>query len=337
MINGHGDDLYEFGGVRINFSSNIYSHFDHQALFGFLSSRMPTIANYPEPVPYSLEKKLAERHGVSKDNVLAANGATEVIYLIADAWQGATSYILQPTFAEYADACRMHGHDVGTIRNLGEIRNERSLAWICNPNNPTGTLISKSRLLKLAAACPDVFFVIDQSYWAYTEKAVVEAAEAVALPNVILLYSMTKDYAVPGLRLGYMTANAGIVAAVGKRRMPWSVNQLAIEAGKYLLGHSSEYRIDAAGLCEERLRVADELKKLGIATCPSDSNILLCQLPFGDAGSLKKRLAERYGILIRDASNFPTLGPRHFRIAVQSAYDDNELLKAINEILSDDE
>lgn len=336
MINGHGDDLYRFGGVRINFSSNIYSHFDHSGLFRFLSGRLGGIANYPEPVPYSLEKELAARHGTAAENVLAANGATEAIYLIAGAWQGAKSLILKPTFSEYADACRMHGHEVYGIRDVCEIRNARSLAWICNPNNPTGAVIDKRRLLSLARDCPHVLFVFDQSYWAYTAKETVDASEAVAMPNVVLIYSMTKDYAVPGLRIGYMVANAGIISMVGRRRMPWSVNQLAVEAGKYLLAHSGDYHIDAAVLCEERRRVAGRLDELGVATYPSDSNILLCRLPFGTAGSLKQRLAERYGILIRDAGNFDGLDARHFRIAVQTAEDDDDLLKAINEILTDD-
>lgn len=334
MINGHGDDLYRFGSVRINFSSNIYSRFDHSALFDFLSARLRLIANYPEPVPYSLEEKLAGKHGVSNGNVLATNGATEAIYLIANAWHGARSLILQPTFAEYADACLMHGHEVVGIKSIDEIHNERSLAWICNPNNPTGTIVDKRRLLSLAHECPDVLFVIDQSYWAYTEKDTVEAREAVSMPNVVLLFSMTKDYAVPGLRLGYMVANECLVSAVAKWRMPWSVNRLAIEAGKFLLEHSAAYRIDASALCEERRRVAGRLNELGITTHPSDSNILLCELPSGESKYLKKCLAERYGILIRDASNFDGLGLRHFRIAVQSAEDDDELLKAINEILS---
>lgn len=107
MLNGHGDDLQRYKNIRINFSSNVYNHFNHDGLFAHLAACLPRVVNYPEPAPVSLERKLASMLDLNPAEVMVTNGATEAIYLIAQAFQGAASSILQPTFAEYQDACRM--------------------------------------------------------------------------------------------------------------------------------------------------------------------------------------------------------------------------------------
>ena len=113
MIIGHGDDAYRFDRqIRANFSSNVYGHVDLTPLKEHLAARMDVIGNYPEPEPYTLEAALAERLGIAADNVCVTAGATEAIYLIAHAFSGCRSDILQPTFSEYGDACRLYGHRI---------------------------------------------------------------------------------------------------------------------------------------------------------------------------------------------------------------------------------
>ena len=113
MIVGHGDDLWRFGRpIVANFSSNVYGGVDLTALKEHLAASLEAISHYPEPEPYTLERALATLHGIEPGCVCVTNGATEAIYLIAQAWRGNRSCILQPTFSEYADACRLHGHFV---------------------------------------------------------------------------------------------------------------------------------------------------------------------------------------------------------------------------------
>ena len=88
MIDGHGDDAYRYGHIRGNFSSNVYTHVNHDSLNGHLFRQMACIRTYPEPEPYTLERELAARYQVSPENVCVTNGATEAIYLIAQAWRG---------------------------------------------------------------------------------------------------------------------------------------------------------------------------------------------------------------------------------------------------------
>lgn len=331
MIQGHGDDLYKYNKVEINFSTNIFNHFNHSALFAYLAERLPRITSYPEPEPLTLERALAKRLDVEPENVIATNGATEAIYLIAQCFKDGDAHILQPTFAEYADACRLHGCKVKTIASLGKDDGFKAgdTVWLCNPNNPTGKVTANEEVISVISANPEMVFIIDQSYSSYTTHKVLSAGEAVSLRNVLILNSMTKDFGIPGLRLGYVTGGRKLIDRLCSKRMPWSVNQIAIDAGLYLVDHSDDYRVDAAGLSLERERVAALISAMGIKTYPSDSNMLLCQLPRLSAAELKAHLVDEYGILIRDASNFEGLTERHFRIAVQTVGEDDKLIKAL--------
>lgn len=330
MIEGHGDDAYKYKAIKINFSSNVYNHVDHSGLRQYLFRQMETIRTYPEPEPFSLEKVLAEQLHLSPKEVCVTNGATEAIYLIAQTFRNRTSAILMPTFSEYADACRLHGHKVISIYNLNNLFDKVNLVWLCNPNNPTGEVKEKSALKDCIIKHPNCLFVIDQSYEFFTLKPLLTAQEAVQLPNVILLHSMTKRFAVPGLRLGYITACNHLLNEIRLQRMPWSVNQLAIEAGYYLLQSSSDYDIDISLLLSEKERLSDSLLSIGgMEIWPSDTHYMLIRLRMGKASALKEYLAIEHGILIRDASNFEGLNEQFFRIATQTPEENDKLIECI--------
>ena len=332
MIDGHGDDAYKYGQkIRIKFSSNVYNHVNHNGLREHLYHRMESIRSYPEPEPYSLEQALAHSlHLSDGKEVCVTNGATEAIYLIAQTFRGKNSAILMPTFSEYADACRIHHHKIQVIYALDMIPSGTNLIWICNPNNPTGSVLDKDVLKAFIEKHTECCFVIDQSYEFFTLKPLLSAREAAGYPNVILLHSMTKRFAVPGLRLGFMTANQILLREIRLQRMPWSVNQLAIEAGHYLLRHAGEYHVDISLLLKEKDRLAEALLAIGgMEVWVSDTHYMLVQLRMGRAAALKEYLAGECGILIRDASNFEGLNGHFFRIATQTPEENNELIESI--------
>ncbi len=330
MLNGHGDDIYRYDDIRINFSSNVYNHFDHEPLFAHLANKLDNVVAYPEPSPVTLEAELAMMLGLQPDEVSVCNGATEAIYLIAQTYRRSKSAVLMPTFSEYADACRLHEHDVCSFYSLDQLPPRARLVWICNPNNPTGTVIERDTLLELIDNNSERMFVLDQSYAPFTQKPLITPAEAARRSNIIMLHSMTKEYAIPGLRLGYITAHEAVLNELRLQRMPWSVNQVAIDAGRYLLAHQDDYRLDLDALMSERSRVAEQLQKLGcIDVWQSDTHILLCKLRIGKASALKDYLACEHHILIRDASNFQGLDSTFFRIAVQTPEENDMLIDAI--------
>ncbi|MDO4164917.1 MAG: pyridoxal phosphate-dependent class II aminotransferase [Bacteroides sp.] len=339
MLQGHGDDSYQYTRpITANFSSNVYNRIDLSGLKTYLCEHIDIIGNYPEPEPYTLESRLAKQYRLSAESVCVTNGATEGIYLIAQTFRGTQTAILQPTFSEYADACRMHGHRITSLYSLPSEREgyrlpeDIRMLWLCNPNNPTGTVIEKKELTELIRCNPEVCFVIDQSYEFFTLCPLLSAAEAATYPNVLLLHSMTKRYAVPGLRLGYLTGDAGLLQRIRTNRMPWSVNRLAIEAGLYLLENDVSRPLDlSAYLCEtERLRT--RLEALGgLEVWATQTHFMLVRLRIGKASALKEYLAEEHGILIRDASNFDGLDEYFFRIATQTPEENDRLVKAIEE------
>lgn len=333
MINGHGDDIFNYDGIKHNFSSNIVCHSNLDALYEHLRSILPLIGSYPEPDASSLTGFWAYHLDILADNLCVTNGATEAIYLIAQVYRENRSAILMPTFSEYADACRLNRHKLMPAYSADSLKvPEGGLCWICNPNNPTGQVWDYGWITGLIADHPDCIFVIDQSYAPYTLKKVIDAQWAVQQPNVLLLHSMTKQFGVPGLRIGGVSGNAKLIRQIALFRMPWSVNALAIEAGKFLLMNQYLYRIDAASLIAERERVAQELAATGfVDVWPSDSNMLLSRLRMGRASAMKEFLAQKKGLLIRDASNFDGLDEGCFRIAVQGREADNLLIEGIKE------
>jgi threonine-phosphate decarboxylase len=351
MIEGHGDDRYKYGPIRADFSSNVPEGIDHRALLEHLAAHLADISRYPEPEPYTLEKELAEHAGLAPAQVMVTNGATEAIYLAAHflAKRGGCAAITEPTFAEYADACRLYGTEVEPIAEPYTVPADCRSLWCCNPNNPTGRVWERERLIRAIDARPETIFVVDQSYEAFTRKPLLTAQEAAARPNVILIHSMTKHYAVPGLRLGWLTANPALCEQIRCLRMPWSVNALAIEAGRFLLREGvGGFSLD--GILAEAARLAGALGTIEssrtLSVIPgepmaardrpfrpahTDTHFMLVEIAPGQgtAAELKEWLAREEGLLIRNADNFPGLTPRHFRIAAQSPAGNDLLITAL--------
>ena len=324
MINGHGDDIYSYEGIRMNFSSNIYAHTDLSELEEHLCRHVDLIRSYPEPTTHSLEAMIADECGVSPDEVLVTSGATDAIYLIAQAFREKPTFkVFHPTFSEYEDACRMFGY---------EEDENAALCWLCNPNNPTGEVFSDSFISTLATKHD--LLVIDQSYENYTLAPMLSPQDAVRMGNVLQLHSMTKQYAIPGLRVGYVVASSKLIAALRNHYRPWAVNALAVEAGKWLLTHPIPLLPDLAAYLKETERLRMRLHALdGITTFDTATNFFLCTIHPESAAALKAYLVRHHGILIRDASNFQGLTPHHFRIATQSPTENDALVDAVTQYL----
>lgn len=337
MIEGHGDDLYKYNRPIIaNFSSNLTNWIDPTPLKDYLREHVgEAVSAYPEPQPYTLETRLAEAWGIHPDQVCATNGATEAIYLIAQSYAGGRSVVLQPTFSEYADACRIHGHRVTSLFQWPEhdrLPEDLQMLWLCNPNNPTGQVTDKSRLIHLAESNPHILFVIDQSYEDFTLQPLFTAKEAAEMPNVLLLHSLTKRYSMPGLRLGYVTGNASLLRHLRTRRMPWSVNGVALLAGLFLLEHPEAMPFHLAECLEETTRLQALLRQTGgMDVWDTDTHFMLVRLRMGKAAALKDYLALEHGLLIRDASNFEGLDGAYFRISTQQPEDNERLVNAIGQ------
>ena len=332
MIFGHGDDAWQYGEkIKMDFSSNVYFGADLTALKDHLMGRFDVVAHYPEPEATSLEAMIAESLGVPTDTIMVTSGATEAIYLIAQLYRGWGSIIPQPTFTEYEDACRTYGHLLSYNANDElEVMPEDRLYWLCNPNNPTGNVVNKLLITHIIRQNPRFLYVVDQSYADYTLAPMIQAKDLTDCYNVMLLHSLSKKYCVPGLRLGYVFASPIIIDRLRQIRQPWTVNALAIEAGKYLVENNPQMIPDLENYLQEAKRLHQQLSAVrGLMVMDTSTHFMLVNLDHGNTPELKRWLIEHHGILIRDASNFRGLDNHCFRVTARTPEEDDQLVEAI--------
>lgn len=317
MIHGHGDDLYRSGAeVKANFSTNVWYEADTEPLCRFLSERMSGIFHYPEPDAGSFRRAAAEYHGVQPANILAGNGATELFYIVAHAFAGGTTLLPVPSFTEYEDACNLYDHNVQflTDTDIHSLPADANLMFICNPNNPNGRIWTTDEIRILLDRYPDMVLVIDESFIHFAPGASTAIPLLSEYTNLLIIRSMTKCYAIPGLRLGYMLGDEALIEFIAGFGQPWSVNALAIEAGKYLFRHGESSLPDAARLLRRQQQFSRRVAAIpGFRPLPSQTSFFLTETDY-DSTDLKHRLLESHGILIRDASNFRGLNNHYFRV-----------------------
>ena len=334
MIFGHGDDAWQYGEkIKMDFSSNVYFGADLTALRDHLMEDFHIMGHYPEPEPTSLEAMIAESLGVAADTIMVTNGATEAIYLIAQLYSGWASIIPQPTFTEFEDACKLFHHLLSYIADDElEVLPEDRLYWLCNPNNPTGNVVNKLLITHIIRQHPRYLYVVDQSYADYTLKPMIQPKDLTDCYNVMLIHSLSKKYCVPGLRLGYIFASPIIIDRLRQIRQPWTVNAMAIEAGKYLIKNNPQMIPNLEEYLEEARRLHEKLSAIrGLMVMDTSTHFMLVNIDYGKANTqnLKRWLIENHGILIRDASNFRSLDNHCFRVTARTPEEDDLLVEAI--------
>lgn len=340
MLFGHGDDHYNSQKeVKINFSSNVWHGADLGKLREHLHAQFYELTRYPEPDAASLKRLLARCYEVGEENIVVTNGSITAFYLLAQTWKGAKSAIAVPSFAEYEDACSLHGHEISFFpasEDLSGLSLEgQDFCWICNPNNPDGKLILRAELLALIEANPQTVFIIDQAYVAFTAEELLMPSDVRDHPNLILIQSISKAHNIPGLRIGYLIASPEKVEEINRYLIPWSVNAIAVEAGKYILTHPEEYHLPLREWQRETAELIDRLNELGgLEALPTSVTFFLVRLKKGTAAALKQYLWDNHGLLIRDASNFRSLDDTYIRISAQTAAENEVLVGAVREWLS---
>lgn len=337
MIHGHGNDTYQYQGkIHSDFSSNIPCHLDNTPLEKHLRTNLHTLlSDYPEPTPHTLQTILARQIGISPTQIMITAGATQAIYLIAQMNGNKPTAILQPTFSEYADAAKLHG---APTTHLTHAQLHRPLPenihtlWICNPNNPTGTVLPIDTILNLLQNNPHTTLIIDHSYKDFTLQPLITPAQAAEHPNLILIHSLTKRFAIPGLRLGYITAHQTIIRRLQTLQQPWAVNSPAIAAGLFLAPQITTPLPQLPQLLAQTTHLTQQLNNIPhIHAHPTNTHFLLAQTTIRTAAQLKDYLAQKHGLLIRNADNFHGLTPQHFRIATRTPEENRTLVQAITQ------
>ncbi|OJJ15019.1 hypothetical protein BKI52_39830 [marine bacterium AO1-C] len=330
MLYGHGDDAYlQSNTIVANFSTNVYDAPEPQGLKEHLWKNWEVANHYPEVLAESLREKIAHHHKLPAPNVLVLNGAEEGIHLVARMLPEQTTTICIPTFAEYADACQMYGHKLtfAPWQQLPDWEFTTSLAFICNPNNPTGVAIKVELIESLLKRFPKTLFCIDEAFIDFTEAIDSHIPLLAKYENLMVLKSLTKNFSIPGLRLGYLLAAPQVIRQMQAVKVAWSVNALAIEAGKYIFDqcmHQPILPIEA--MLQERAQWQAVLQTIpGFKWYPTNTHFFLGEIVGDTAANLKAYLMNNHQLLIRDAANFQGLTKHHFRIASLSP-EKNQLL-----------
>ena len=339
MLYGHGDDLYNARNkVSINFSSNVWHGANLSDLRAHLQETFYDLTGYPEPDAASLRFLLADLNEIDERNVIVTNGSITAFYLIAQAWQGAKSIIRVPSFAEYEDACRLYNHRVSFFSSAMDVKeislSRQDICWICNPNNPDGKLVKRADLIYLLETYPETIFVIDQAYVDFTSEDLLHPSDVQAFKNLIIIQSISKAHNIPGLRIGYLVAPENITERIRHYIIPWSVNTIAIETGKYVLTHPEQFVLPLQAWRDETKRFMAHLRDIpDLEVLPTEVTFFLARLRKGKASDLKRFLVEDAGILIRDASNFRTLDEGYFRLSTQLPEENEKLIQGVEKWL----
>ena len=307
-------------------------------------------AVYPEPDCGVLRSAAAAFYGAGPEQIIAANGAVELIYLVAQVLRPSTVLILDPTFKEYEIACRLQGASVkhfllpprqDFLPDLPQlIRATRGvdLVWLCNPNNPTGSLTPPEVLRPFLEHCRirGIFLVVDESFLLFHPRwrELTCIPEATSGGGVLVLQSLTKFYGIPGLRLGCGIGSAEVITRLSPHQPPWHVNGLAQAAAGVALKAGDYARRTVSLVRGERHFLASSLAELRLVrkVYPSAANFLLLELqPPATAPGVWEQLARR-GVLVRDCSNFGWPGDRFIRVAVKDRARNTLLLERLKAV-----
>ena len=309
---------------------------------------------YPDPDCLKLREAIGDVLEVKPTQVLPGNGSTELIHLLARAYLGAddTALIFAPTFGEYAAACRVqdvtpvavlppsaeiadrpfHWDLPGALESIAVLR--PSLVFLCNPNNPTGVYLGYDDVASIARAMQGIgILALDEAYVSFVEESWDSTPLLRSMTsdggNVALLRSMTKDYALTGLRLGYMLAPEEIVGRVRSFQYSWSVNSPAQAAGIAAISEGEQVHKGREAVREGKEYLLETARSLGLESGPSAANFLLLRV--GRAAELRRQLLTQHKICVRDCASFGL--PQYIRVGVRTMGDNRRLADALKQVL----
>jgi L-threonine-O-3-phosphate decarboxylase len=302
------------------------------------------LERYPDREALALCRALADRIGVGTEQILAGNGTAELLWLVALAFLRPQDRVLivGPTFGEYKRVAALMGAHVTAwnarpeqgfapepeqVARALECLSPR-LVFLCNPNNPTGSVLPPEQIAAWAKAQPETLFVVDEAYLAFAPG--MRSALGIDADNILVLRSMTKDYALAGLRLGYAAGPRRAITGLERVRPAWNVNALAQAAGLAALADEAHLRASLEALRAAKKALLVGLKRLGWAPLPSEVHFFI--MPVGEGQAFRHALL-RQGILVRDCASFGL--PAYVRIATRRPEESARLLAALAKRLTE--
>lgn len=362
----HGGNIYRFMEERtikmddiIDFSASINPLGVPKSVIEKVKDNIKYLYHYPDPDTKQLTQAIGKHLGIDPQSIICGNGSTELIYLIVRALKPEKVLIPIPTFSEYERAFKglhpeknikekisylilweKNGFEINPEKFIAAMSGNDSsatyksslttsvdMAFLCNPNNPPGGLMKKEDVLKIVEAAKNLkcYLVVDEAFIDFIpEESMIK--EAQNNPYLIVLRSMTKFYALSGMRIGYGVFPSTILDTIRKHKEPWTVNTLAQLAGITALNDAAYNSQTFKVIRSEKKTLEDGFKVLGITYFPSSANFYL--IKHDNAQKIITALRNK-GIMVRDCSNFMGLDGSYMRVAVKSNKENMKLLKEL--------
>lgn len=352
----HGGEVFRLASLSgiepdtiIDFSANINPLGLPPGVDLALRQALQNLSNYPEIDAVTLRSKVADRHQLPIDSVIVGNGSSALIYLLARALKPKKSLIWSPTFSEYERALKQVQSEVVNLNCLNPeksisldeiiaatVKAEPELVFLCNPNNPTGALLSIDELEKIVSIFKKagIILVLDEAFIDFVGGESSFVSRLDEFDNIIILRSLTKIYALAGIRCGYLVSCPEINRLLSPFLEPWSVNSLALRAATAALENDAEFiKQTISFIAGERQYLSKKFAQLKyLKSYPASANYILAQVDQNiDCGDLRDFLFIRDKIMIRLCDDYVGLGSNFVRFAVKKESENRTLVKGLSE------
>jgi threonine-phosphate decarboxylase len=352
----------------LDYSANINPLGPPPRVLERIHNELSSIVHYPDPAHRLFRNKLADKLHLDEAMLLVGNGAAECMALALLAFRPSKVGVIAPCFSEYTSLAKQFGAQVESIEGQPEedflpkvkqvypLFSTCDLIFIGHPNNPTGMMYPMETLETMARWAEDsqTWLVIDEAFIDFLpeEEQPTLLHTLHSYTKVILIRSMTKFYAIPGLRLGFSAANPEAIRQMKSVQVTWSVNSLALAAGEACLQEIEYERKTRELIVQERAYLSGKIQAFGWKVWPGEANFLLVRLTGAPSNQPSHSLSHRLpssrltaeelqhllgmqGILIRSCSMYPGLTSQDFRIAVRNRVDNERLLCGLAKVVDD--
>lgn len=349
----HGGNIYrlkrEGKGELLDYSSNINPLGVPESFKRAIIENFDILEKYPDPDYVELRENIGRYNKVDIKNIIAGNGATEILFLYMKAMKPKKTLIISPSFAEYKRALESIGSEIIHYPLLEENNYNLDiesflkevpkcdLVVICNPNNPTGSFISLENIKKINDVLSEkgIKLFIDEAFIEFIRGWEDMTSVLLEDKNIFVMRALTKFFAVPGVRLGYgITYDEEIMKKMEKYKEPWSVNSFADIAGKIMLWDKEYIEATENWIEEEKKWFYEESCKIeNIKTFKTNVNFILVKLLKKNSSVVRDEMISK-GVVVRDASNFMFLNEQYIRLAIKNRENNIKVLQALKEVMA---
>lgn len=352
----HGGQAWKLEGIE-DYSHNLNPFGPPGCISDIVSKAMGSIDHYPDDSSFGFRSAVAKEFCVDPENVIAGSGSSDIIRMFPNTFlsEGDRVVMFRPSFAEYTQQCRIAGAEIDYVPlrpendyriDIGELEGHLAegvkALYVCNPNNPTGRVESRDSILRIVDMCQSkgVLVFLDETLLELVDgyRDITCALFVERYSNLLVAGSLTKSFAIPGIRVGFGIAGKPLADEMNKVRMTWNIGIVEQMVGEELISNHMGYVHEASKvLSEESAYVFQKLRDMGFpVTSRSDSFFYFCDISSTgmDSKAFAKRMLE-HGIMVRDCSSFGSDYENCIRFCVKDRERDDMFLEAVSKVLGE--